>query len=248
MMIQNKVVVITGGCGQIGYAAAKRFATDGTTVVALVRKNLEDAELMLRKLPNQNLNHKAILASVIDTDSIKSAVQQVNDAFGRCDILINAAGVNKVVTVNQIEDFSDEIFDSIVDTNLKGTFVCVREFLPLLKKDKGLIINISSLSAYSGKNINLAYAASKAGVNSLTKSLAVGLAPDVRVVGIAPGYLEKATSGINKHPDFNAKIAHEIPLKRVATGDDIADVIMSLVDGMSYITGETIKVDGGRSA
>ena len=248
-MIKNKVVVITGGCGQIGYAAAKRFATDGITVVVLVRKNLDEAKELLNKLPNQQLNHTAILASVADTAQIKEAVQQVTDVFGRCDILINAAGINKVVPVSHIDKFTDELFDSIMDINLKGTFVCVREFLPLLKKDNnGLIINLSSLSAYSGKNINLAYAASKAGVNSLTRTLANGLAPAVRVVGIAPGYLEKATSGINKNPEFNEKISVEIPLKRVATGDDIADVIMSLVNGMSYMNGETIKVDGGRSA
>jgi 3-oxoacyl-[acyl-carrier protein] reductase len=244
----NKVAVITGGCGQIGYAAAQRLAADGITVVVLVRKNLEEAKELLNKLPNQELNHTAILASVIETSQITAAVQQVNDLFGRCDILINAAGITKVAPVSQIDKFTDELFDSIMDTNLKGTFVCVREFLPLLKKENGLVINISSLSAYSGNNINLAYAASKAGVNSLTKTLARGLAPAVRVVGIAPGFLEKATSGINKHPDFNAKIAPEIPLKRVATGDDIADVIMSLVNSMSYINGETIRVDGGRSA
>jgi 3-oxoacyl-[acyl-carrier protein] reductase len=244
----NKVAVITGGCGQIGHAAARQLATDGITVVALVRKNLEEAKELLNKLPNQELNHTAILASVIETSQITAAVQQVNDLFGRCDILINAAGITKVAPVSQIDKFTDELFDSIMDTNLKGTFVCVREFLPLLKKENGLVINISSLSAYSGNNINLAYAASKAGVNSLTKTLARGLAPAVRVVGIAPGFLEKATSGINKHPDFNAKIAPEIPLKRVATGDDIADVIMSLVNSMSYINGETIRVDGGRSA
>ena len=244
----NKVAVITGGCGQIGYAAARQLATDGITVVALVRKNLEEAKELLNKLPNQELNHTAILASVTDTAQIKTAVQQVSKLFGRCDILINAAGINKVVPVSHIDKFTDELFDAIIDTNLKGTFVCVREFLPLLRKDKGLVINLSSLSAYGGNNINLAYAASKAGVNSLTRTLARGLAPDVRVVGIAPGYLEKATSGINKAPEFNEKISAEIPLNRVATGDDIADVIMSLVNGMSYITGETIKVDGGRSA
>jgi 3-oxoacyl-[acyl-carrier protein] reductase len=244
----NKVAVITGGCGQIGYAAAQRLAADGVTIVALVRNNLEEAKELLTKLPSQELNHTAILASVTETSQITAAVQQVNDLFGRCDILINAAGISKVAPVSEIDKFTDELFDSIMDTNLKGTFVCVREFLPLLKKENGLVINISSLSAYSGNNINLAYAASKAGVNSLTKTLARGLAPAVRVVGIAPGFLEKATSGINKHPDFNAKIAPEIPLKRVATGDDIADVIMSLVNSMSYINGETIRVDGGRSA
>lgn len=245
----NKVAVITGGCGQIGYASAQRLAADSFVVVVLVRKNLQEAKELLAKLPNQHLNHTAILASVTDTAQIKAAVQQVSDLFGRCDILINAAGINKVVPVSHIDKFTDELFDAIMDTNLKGTFVCVREFLPLLKKDNnGLIINLSSLSAYHGKNINLAYAASKAGVNSLTKSLANGLAPAVRVIGIAPGYLEKATSGIDKNPSFNEKIANEIPLKRVATGDDIADVIMSLVHGMSYINGETIKIDGGRSA
>jgi len=244
----NKVAVITGGCGQIGYAAAKRLATDGITVVVLVRKNLEEAKELLNKLPNQELTHTAILASVTNTDQIKAAVQQVTDLFGRCDILINAAGINKVVPVSHIDKFTDELFDSIIDTNLKGTFVCVREFLPLLKKDNGLVINLSSLSAYSGRNINLAYAAAKAGVNSLTRTLARGLAPAVRVVGIAPGFLEKATSGINKDPGFNEKMAADIPLNRVATGDDIADVVMSLVNGMSYMTGETIKIDGGRSA
>jgi 3-oxoacyl-[acyl-carrier protein] reductase len=244
----NKVAVITGGCGQIGYAAAKRLATDGITVVVLVRKNLEEAKELLNKLPNQELTHTAILASVTNTDQIKAAVQQVTDLFGRCDILINAAGINKVVPVSHIDKFTDELFDSIIDTNLKGTFVCVREFLPLLKKDNGLVINLSSLSAYSGRNINLAYAAAKAGVNSLTRTLARGLAPSVRVVGIAPGFLEKATSGINKDPGFNEKMAADIPLNRVATGDDIADVVMSLVNGMSYINGETIKIDGGRSA
>jgi len=244
----NKVAVITGGCGQIGYAAAKRLATDGITVVVLVRKNLEEAKELLNKLPNQELTHTAILASVTETAQIKAAVQQVIDLFGRCDILINAAGINKVVPVSHIDKFTDELFDSIMDTNLKGTFVCVREFLPLLKKDNGLVINLSSLSAYSGRNINLAYAAAKAGVNSLTRTLARGLAPAVRVVGIAPGFLEKATSGINKDPGFNEKMAADIPLNRVATGDDIADVIMSLVNGMSYINGETIKIDGGRSA
>jgi 3-oxoacyl-[acyl-carrier protein] reductase len=244
----NKVAVITGGCGQIGYAAAMRLSSDGVTVVVLVRKNLEEANELLKKLPNQYLNHTAILASVTDTTQIKAAVQQVTNLFGRCDILINAAGINKVVPVSHIDKFSDELFDSIMDTNLKGTFVCVREFLPLLKKDTGLVINLSSLSAYSGNNINLAYAASKAGVNSLTRTLARGLAPSVRVIGIAPGYLENATSGINKPPEFNEKISAEIPLNRVATGDDIADVIMSLVNGMNYINGETIKVDGGRSA
>jgi 3-oxoacyl-[acyl-carrier protein] reductase len=244
----NKVAVITGGCGQIGYAAAQRLSADGVTVVVLVRKNLEEAKELLNKLPNQELNHTAILASVTETTQIKAAVQQVDALFGRCDILINAAGINKVAPVSHIDKFSDELFDSIMDTNLKGTFVCVREFLPLLKKDKGLVINLSSLSAYSGRNINLAYAAAKAGVNSLTRTLARGLAPAVRVVGIAPGYLEKATSGINKDPKFNETIVNEIPLNRVATGDDIADVIMSLVNGMSYMNGETIKIDGGRSA
>lgn len=244
----NKVAVITGGCGQIGYAAANRLAADGITIVALVRKNLEEANELLSKLPNQQLNHTAILASVTETAQITAAVQQVSNLFGRCDILINAAGISKVVPVSHIDKFTDELFDSIIDTNLKGTFVCVREFLPLLKKDNGLVINLSSLSAYSGNNINLAYAASKAGVNSLTRTLARGLAPAVRVVGIAPGYLEKATSGINKPPEFNEKISAEIPLNKVATGDDIADVIMSLVNSMSYINGETIKVDGGRSA
>jgi 3-oxoacyl-[acyl-carrier protein] reductase len=247
-MNQNKVVVITGGCGQIGYASAEILAAEGMTIVALVRRNLTEAEDMIKLLPNQHLNHKAILASVTDTESIKNAVAIVKVLFGRCDVLINAAGISKVVPVSHIDKLSDDIFNSIIETNLKGTFVTIREFLGLLKESNGLVINISSTSAYSGKNNNLAYAASKAGINSLTKTLARGLAPNVRVLGVAPGFLEKATSGINKDPGFNDKVSADIPLGRVGTGLEIATVIKSLVTSMPYITGEIIKVDGGRLA
>jgi 3-oxoacyl-[acyl-carrier protein] reductase len=247
-MIDNELAVITGGCGQIGYATAKMFASQGLTVVSLVRRDLEEAERMMGELPNQELNHKAILASVTDTASIKSAVKYIDDTFGRCDVLVNAAGTNKVHPVSHIDSFTDEIFDSIIATNLKGTFVCCREFLPLLKRESGLIVNLSSVSAYTSNNKNVAYGASKAGIDLLTKTLAKGLGPKVRVVGIAPGFLENATSGIVKPQGFNEKVIPEIPLGRVATGDDIADIIKALMNTMTYVNGVTIKVDGGRDS
>jgi NAD(P)-dependent dehydrogenase (short-subunit alcohol dehydrogenase family) len=245
MLLVGKCAVIAGGSGQVGFATAKRLAKLGAKVILLVRRNLAEATEMLKDLPNPEANHMVFLASITDTESLKSVVSKIN----QCDILINAAGITKSIAPGSFESYTDEMFDEIMISNLRGPFATIREFSPLLKKSKdALVINITSASGVRASNSNLAYGASKAGLELLTKSISKVLAPTIRVVAICPGYLDTATSGATKSPQFNDHISKEIPLGRVGTGDDVAAVIESLATTMKYITGSTIVLDGGRLA
>jgi NAD(P)-dependent dehydrogenase (short-subunit alcohol dehydrogenase family) len=244
--LQGKTVVIAGGCGQIGYASAKRLASLGARIVALVRRDIDQAQAMMQSLPGPELEHFAILASVIDTDSLRLAVQQVKQRTGRCDILINAAGILIPVPPTDLHGLTDEIFDKIVTTNLRGVYATIREFSDLLKQaDDAVIINISSQSGLRASNSCIAYAVSKAGIDLMTMTLAKYLAPTIRVIGIAPGYLEHATSGVVR-VNGNADLESSSPLKCLATGDDIAATIEAYITMIKHATGTTLLVDGGR--
>lgn len=245
MNLKNKIVVIAGGCGQIGYPTAKRLSAQGARIFVLVRSNLDQAKIKMLELSNPELEHKAIFCDITDTDSIKLAIAEIKTYVERCDILINAAGTNK--TVRDFRNLTDEIFTDIIKTNLQGPFNIIREFVGLLwKSEDPLIINISSTSSLRPSINNFAYGAAKAGLNSLTKSLAMALAPKVRVLAIAPGFLENPTSGnIARTSEESENLKNRVPLKRLGTGDSIASTIEGLTMYMPYATGEIIVVDGG---
>lgn len=241
--MENKIVIITGGCGQVGYATSKIFSENGHTVISLVRKDLDQA---IEKMQSISKNNNAILADITDLNSLKLAANNIENQYGRCDVLINAAGISKSIRPVELDELTDDIFKEILNTNLVGSFSTIREFYPLLKKSsQGVIINLSSTSSARASQSNLAYAASKAGIDLITKSLAKALAPNIRVIGISPGYLENATSGIIKPSNANQKFAEMTPLNRVGSGDDIAKSIYSVSENLTYITGQTIIVDGG---
>lgn len=244
--LEGQVVVIAGGCGQIGYATAKRFAVLGVRVIALVHRNLDRAEKMMAELPNPELNHFAILASITDTHALKGAVKKIKDQAGRCDMLVNAAGTLDPIPPSNIDALTDDIFDHTVTVNLRGVYATIREFADLLKSSPhGLIVNVSSQSGQRASNSCVAYAASKAGLDLMTKTLAKSLAPTVRVVGVAPGYLENATSGVTRIISNN-DLAASAPLNTLATGDDIARAIEAFATIITHATGTTLLVDGGR--
>lgn len=242
-LLENKTAVITGGSGQVGYATAKRLSLQGARIISLVRRDLEKSQKMLNELPNAHLNHIAILASVTDSASLKSAADQLD----KCDILINAAGVTRSIDPSNFKSYTDDILDDILDTNLKGPFIVIREFIDKLKlSEEALIINITSTSMFKASTSNIMYGASKAGLEILTKYFARVLGPNIRVVSVCPGFLEYSTSGAIKPPGANEKISREVPLGRVGTGDDIAAVIESLCTTVKYVNGSSILVDGGR--
>lgn len=247
--LENKIVVITGGAGQVGKAAAKRFAELGARVFIIVRRDLEKAKEIVAALSNSHLQHDAILASVTDTTSLKAAVTIITDRAGRCDLLINAAGITKGLSPRDFERYTDEIVDEILITNIRGPFATIREFTPLLKNSgQALVINISSAAGKRASNSNIIYGASKIGLELITSSLSRVLAPNIRVVNVCPGMLENPTSGAYKPEGTNEKMAQEIPLRRVGKAEDVVATIEALATTMTYVTGSTILLDGGKLA
>lgn len=242
----GRVAVIVGGGGQVGSATAQRLAEQGAQVVLLVHRNLERANKIVSDLPRPELGHFVVQASVTDTASLKTAVTTIKNRAGRCDILVNTAGVLTPVSPTDLHALTDELFDEMIITNLRGVYATIREFSELLTASgDGLIVNVSSQSGQRASNSCVAYAASKAGLDLMTKTLAKSMAPNVRVLGISPGYLENATSGVTRLQN-NSVLAAQSPLQRLGTADDIASTIEACATTIRFATGTVFLVDGGR--
>lgn len=238
------MAVIAGGGGQIGRAVAARMASLDHAVVLISHRDESRSRDVVASLPGQD--HSYVMASVTDSQALEQAAAQIAGRYGRCDLLVNAAGVLTPIPPADLHALTDELFDTMMIGNLRAVYATIREFSDLLKTtERSLIVNISSQSAQRASNSCVAYAASKAGVDLMTRTLARALAPRVRVVGIAPGYLERATSGVTRL-ETNQSLCQSQPMGRLLTGHDVADVVESLVTRMTMITGTTLLLDGGR--
>lgn len=246
--LEGKVVVITGGKGAIGFATAGRLAALGARVVSLDRRDPEAVQAKLDTLPGaSDAHHFALTASVTDTASLVAAAAQVKLRAGRCDILINSAGFTKAVAAKDLNGLTDELFDSILITNLRGVYSTIRAFADLLKASgDGLVVNVSSIAGFTGVGSNLAYVASKGGLDVLTKGLAKALAPQIRVVAVSPGVVDSSFVP-GRGDDYNAKAAATIPLARIGHIDDIAAAIEACATTLRFATGTRFVIDGGRS-
>lgn len=242
-MLENKTAVITGGNGQIARSTALALARQGARVVLLVRKDLLGATTFVESmLPGTG--HLAMVADVTDTYSLRESASKI----GCCDILINCAGFTQSISPLNLHELTDEIFDKIVRINLHGTYATIREFGDLLTASgDGLIINITSAAGLKASSSCLAYGASKAGVDLLTKSLAVSMAPTVRVISIAPGYLTEGVSGSTVTPEKREWMASITPMNRVGTANEIADAIVAYATTIKFTTGAIVVLDGGRT-
>lgn len=246
--LDGHVAVITGGKGAIGFATARRLATLGARIVSIDRSDLAGVQAMLDTLPAVASGaHFALTASITDTPALNAAAKAVHERAGRCDILINSAGFTQPVAANDLEGLTDELFDDVVQTNLRGVFATIRAFTPMLKASgDGLIVNVSSIAGFTGAGSNLAYAAAKAGVDVLTKGLAKALAPQIRVLAVSPGVVDSSFVP-GRGADFNEKAAATIPLKRIGHVEDTASAIEACATTLRFATGSRFVVDGGRS-
>jgi 3-oxoacyl-[acyl-carrier protein] reductase len=211
----------------------------------LHRRPPDEAQAFLAQLPKGE--HFAVEASITDSASLARAAAAVGERVGKLDVLVNTAGFTKPVPAGDLEALTDELIDSIFQANWRGVFATVRAFAPLLKASgDGLIVNVSSISATTGTGSNLAYVASKAGLDILGKSLARALAPEVRVLTVSPGVVDSAFVP-GRGADFNAKAGAQTPLKRVGTPDDVAAAIVACATSLRFATGQVFVVDGGRA-
>jgi len=243
--LDGKVAVIVGGAGAIGIATARHFAALGARV-ALVHRDTDPARTQPILDSLHGGGHQFYTASVTDSESLKQVAAQIQNDMGAIHILVNSAGFTQPVPLNDLEALSDVLIDSIFQVNWRGVFATIRAFTPWMKKAQDpVIINVSSIAAFTGVGSNLAYAAAKAGTDLMTKALAKALSPELRVVGISPGVVN--TSFVpGRGPEFNQKAASTTPLRRVGEAEDVAQAIVALTTTLAFTTGTTLVVDGGR--
>jgi len=241
--LENQIAVVTGAGRGIGRAIALKFAAVGANVVC-VSRTAENSEKVAQEVRGLGRQAWAMAVDVADARGVKAAAEKVMADCGRVDILVNNAGVTRDGLLMRM---SDEDWDTVMDTNLKGAFHFTREFFRVFAKQRaGRIINISSVVGLIGNPGQSNYAASKAGLIGFTQSVAKELASrSVTANVIAPGFIETdMTSDLNA--DLKANILKMIPMGKFGTGDDIAGAALFLAgpDGR-YITGQVLTVDGG---
>jgi 3-oxoacyl-[acyl-carrier protein] reductase len=243
--LDGKVVVITGGTGAIGVACARRLAHLGARCVLLYHSEASDAA-QAKAAALEGEGHTAMKVQITDSASLQATAHAVSERYGKVDILINSAGYTKPVPAADLQALSDDLIDDILRVNFRGVIAGIRAFLPLLQASgDGLVVNISSIAAFTGTGSNLAYVAAKAGTDVVGDALAKAFAPTVRVVSVSPGVVD--TSFVpGRGADFNEKAAATIPLKRVGTADDVAAAVQACATTLRYMTGTRLVVDGGR--
>lgn len=242
--LEGQIVVITGGTGAIGAATARRVASLGGRVILIHRGAAADAEAVLATL--KGTGHQALGASVTDSASLAAAAEVVKREVGNATVLINCAGFTKPVAAADLDGLTDELIDDIFATNWRGTFAAIRAFAPQMKASgDSVIVNVSSIAAFTGLGSNLAYAAAKAGTDALTKALAKTLGPQIRCLAVSPGVVDTGFVP-GRDAAFNERVGQSIPLKRVGVADDVAAAIVACCTSLRYATGSVIVADGGR--
>ena len=243
--LEGKVSLVTGGSGDIGSAIAKRLGQSGSTVVITYVGAEDLASQTVDEIKAEGGNASALRLDQRDPNEIEAIISQISQDQGRLDILVNNAAWNIGIPFPNLEELTAEIWDRVLETNLRAPFLLARAAASLLKADGGgHIVNISSAGGISPGSSSIAYSSSKAGLNHLTRCLAVAMSPDVAVNCVAPGLVEN-TRMANRLPDAVSNAARkQAILGRVGQTEDIAEQVLTFVTSTS-VTGQTIVIDGG---
>lgn len=243
--VSHKIVLITGAGSGLGEGYAHIFAEAGATVICAGR-NQERLDQVVSEIQADGGSAKAYTVDVTETQSIKSLIADVIRDFGRIDVLVNNAGYENIQPFTEV---TPEIYDDIMNVNLKGVFFVAQETAKVMKENRGgKIINIGSLGSYIGLAESSVYCSTKGGVIQLTKTMAIELGEyNIQVNALAPGYfITPMTQPFYDDEDHRAWIESRIPLHEWGTVLDLAGPVLFLAsDASNYVTGETIKVDGG---
>ncbi|UWU31752.1 SDR family oxidoreductase (plasmid) [Rhizobium sp. WSM1274] len=242
--LEGKVAIVVGGSGGIGRETCRMLADAGATVAVGYRSDMQRAEEVVNGLAGDG--HFAAPVSIENTATIESFRDKVIESLGRSDILVNSAGVTEQVAHSDLDGLSDEIIDRIFINNWRGVFATIRAFAPALKASgDGLIVNVSSIAAFTGIGSNIAYCGAKAGIDIMTNSLGRALAPTVRVMAVSPGAVDTQFVP-GRGNEFAEKVAATTPLKRITSAADVAEAIVACATHLKFSTGSRIVVDGGR--
>ena len=244
LTMQNQVALVTGGGGGIGSTICRRLAEAGAKVVITYRQGRAKADAVAATLAGEG--HWVTQASVLDKTAVSPLAAQVKEQYGRLDLLVNNAGMTRPVPHDDLDGLDDDIIDQIFQTNWRGAFAMVRACKKLLMAGNGgTVINLSSIAGVTGVGSNGAYCASKAAMDSMTRSLARALAPKIRVVSVSPGWV-LGEYAKRMDPAYIQHQADLTPLKRLASPEDVAETLWAVHTKMTFMTGNIVPVDGGR--
>ena len=239
-----KAAIITGGSSGIGASTARELAKRGWGVAINYAHNAAPAEKLAKELDGI-----AVQADVANDAQCRRLAKAVLDRFGAIDALVNNAGTTKLVAHPDLEGLTSEDFQRIFQLNVIAPFQMVRACADALKKSRGAVVNVSSVASVLGTGSSVAYASSKAALETMSLSLARSLAPEVRVNVVAPGHTNTpwhpTVRGAQQAAEVEKRYSAIAPLKGVSQPEDVADAIVWLIEGARNVTGETIYVDGG---
>ena len=241
----TKVAIITGASSGIGAASAVELARRGWSVVVNYARNEAEANRVAAGCSDALV----VQADVGEDDACRTLAQAALERWGRIDALVNNAGTTKFVDHANLDGLSADDFLRIYRINVVGAFQMTRACAPALKACRGAVVNVSSVAAQIAVGSSIAYGASKAALNMLTRSLARSLGPEIRVNAVCPGYVDtpwhRNAHGDERASQIAAHYASMVPLKDFARPEDVAEVIAWLIEGGRQVTGEAIFVDGG---
>jgi len=243
-ILENKTAVVTGASRGIGRAVAVKLASLGANIVLNYRSSIKSVEEVLEEIKGMGGNAVAVQGDVSSFAEAEKVIKAAVENFGSLDILVNNAGITKDGLLARMKE---EDFDSVIETNLKGTFNCIRHATPIMMKQRsGKIINMTSVVGVAGNAGQINYSASKAGVIGITKSAAKELASrGITVNAIAPGFIQTDMTD-SLSDKVKEELLSTIPLKRLGQAEEVADLTAFLAsDSAGYITGQVININGG---
>ncbi|MGY4498007.1 3-oxoacyl-[acyl-carrier protein] reductase [Bradyrhizobium sp. GM24.11] len=244
--LSGKKALVTGAASGIGLATLKRLAESGCTVALNHLPDDPRGPEVVKKLRADGYDVFGVAGAIGDGKEAE-LVNAAIDKMGGLDLLVNNAGTpgaRKSISSSELDLITDELWSAVLDTNLIGLFRCTRAAAPSLRQSKGAIVSLASVSALTSRGSSLAYAASKAGIIAITRHLAQGLAPEIRINAVAPGAVD-STWQIEWTEAQRQSSIERTPLRRRCVPEDIAETIVYLGFGAPMITGQTIVIDGG---
>ncbi len=242
--LKGKVALVTGGSSGIGAATARMLAAAGATVAIGYNKGLDRAQKVIGELPGNG--HRPIHIVLEDSTTMRKAADDLRAAYGRCDVLVNSAGFTRPVPHANLDALDDALFDSVMVANVRGPFAMIRALAPLMRETgDAVVVNVSSVAAFNGAGSSIAYAASKAALDTMTMSLGRALGPQIRVMAVSPGAVNTDFVA-GRSLDTLKKLADGSPMKRVVEPEDVARAIMGCVLYLKMSTGMKVICDGGR--
>ena len=242
--LSGKIALVTGASSGIGASTVQLLAKSGATVVIGYFSGKKRAEKVLASMPIGQ--HCTLNIDIASETSTKNAAAFIGNAFGRLDILVNSAGATQPIAHQDLDTLDERLFNEIINLNAGGTFSVIRQHMSLLQaSNEAVVVNVSSISAFTGSGSNVAYCAAKSALDTMNKSFARAFGPKIRFLSVSPAAV--ATDFVaGRDRKYLEEIAQDTPIKRVVEPEDVALAILSCITQLRTATGTNIVIDGGR--